>query len=88
MIPLTPEHEQLIRTHLSSGRYSSAEEVLTIALQLLGELEAEYAVWIEETRQKIALGLAELDRQEGVDGPTVMSQYLQQFQASKSDSAS
>jgi antitoxin ParD1/3/4 len=88
MIPLTSEHEQLIQTHLSSGRYSSAEEVLTIALQLLAKLETDYTAWIEETRQKIALGLAELDRQEGVDGPTVMNQYLQQFQAAKSNSAS
>ncbi len=87
MVPLTAEHEQLIQTHLSSGRYSNAEEVLTIALQLLTKLDTDYAVWIEETRQKIATGLAELDRQEGVDGSTVMNQYLQQFQAAKSNSA-
>jgi antitoxin ParD1/3/4 len=87
MIPLTSEHEQMIQAHLASGRYSNAEEVLTIALQLLLKLDTEHQAWLEETRQKLAIGLAELDRQEGVDGTTVMNQYLQAFQAAKSISA-
>jgi antitoxin ParD1/3/4 len=40
-------------------------------------------VWIEETRQQIAIGIAELDRGEGVDGATAMAGYLQQFQAAR-----
>ncbi len=83
MLTITPEHEQLIQTHLDTGRYSDAEEVLAIALQLLTRLDAEHQAWIEDTRQKIAIGLAELDRGEGVDGPTAMNHYLQQFQAAK-----
>ena len=68
---------------LDTGRYANAEEVLAIALQLLTRLDTEHQAWIEETRQKIAIGLAELDRGEGIDGPTTMNQYLQQFQAAK-----
>jgi antitoxin ParD1/3/4 len=83
MLTLTPEHEQLIQTQLATGRYANAEEVLAIALQLLTRLDSEQQVWIEETRAKIATGIAELDRGEGVDGPTVMSQYLQQFQVAR-----
>jgi antitoxin ParD1/3/4 len=79
MLTITPEHEKLIQNHLDTGRYSNAEEVLEIALQLLTRLDTENQVWIEETRNQIAIGIAELDRGEGVDGPTVMNQYLQKF---------
>jgi antitoxin ParD1/3/4 len=80
MLTLTPEQENLIQTQLATGRYANAEEVLAVALQLLTRLDSEQQVWIEETRAKIAVGIAKLDRGEGIDGPTVMNQYLQQFQ--------
>jgi antitoxin ParD1/3/4 len=83
MLKITPEHEKLIQDHLDTGRYANAEEVLAIALQLLTRLDTEHQAWIEETRQQIAIGIAELDRGEGVDGLTVMNQYLQQFQAAR-----
>jgi antitoxin ParD1/3/4 len=83
MLTITPEHEKLIQNHLDTGRYANAEEVLEIALQLLARLDTEHQVWIEETRQQIAIGIAELDRGEGVDGATAMAGYLQQFQAAR-----
>jgi antitoxin ParD1/3/4 len=83
MLTITPEHEKLIQNHLSTGRYSNAEEVLAIALQLLARLDTEHQAWIEETRQQIAIGIAELDRGEGVDGATAMAGYLQQFQTAR-----
>jgi antitoxin ParD1/3/4 len=75
MLTITPQHEQLIQNRLDTGRYANAEEVLAIALQLLTRLETEHQNWIEDTRQQIAIGIAELDRGEGIDGPTVMNQY-------------
>lgn len=83
MVTITPEHEKLIQNHLDTGRYSNAEEVLAIALQLLARLDTEHQAWIEETRQQIATGIAELDRGEGVDGETAMAGYLQQFQTAR-----
>lgn len=83
MLTITAEHEELIQSHLDTGRYANAEEVIAIALQLLTRLDTEHQTWIEDTRQKIAIGLAELDRGEGIDGPTNMNQCLQQFQAAK-----
>jgi antitoxin ParD1/3/4 len=83
MLTISPEHEKLIQNHLDTGRYANAEEVLAVALQLLTRLDTEHQAWIEETRQQIAIGIAELDRGEGVDGPTVMNQYLQKFQAAR-----
>jgi antitoxin ParD1/3/4 len=88
MLIVTPEHEKLIQSHLDTGRYANAEEVLAIALQLLTRLDAEHQAWIEETRQQIAIGIAELDRGEGVDGSTAMNQYLQKFQTAQQTLAS
>lgn len=81
MLTITPEHKKLIQNHLDAGRYANTEEVLEIALQLLARLDIEHLAWSEETRQQIAIGIAELDRGEGVDGATAMAGYLQQFQA-------
>ncbi len=83
MLTITPEQEKLIQNHLDTGRYANAEEVLEIALQLLTRLDTEHQTWIEETRQQIAIGIAELDRGEGIDGATAMEGYLQQFQAAQ-----
>ncbi len=83
MLTITPEQEKLIQSHMDTGRYANAEEVLAIALQLLTRLETEHQGWIEETRQQIAIGIAELDRGEGVDGPTAMSEYLQRFETAR-----
>jgi antitoxin ParD1/3/4 len=88
MLIVTPEHEKLIQSHLDTGRYANAQEVLAIALQLLARLDAENQAWIEETRQQIAIGIAELDRGEGVDGATAMNQYLQKFQTARQTLAS
>jgi antitoxin ParD1/3/4 len=83
MLTITPEHEKLIQSHIDTGRYANAEEVLVIALQLLTRLETEHQSWIEETRQQIAVGIAELDRGEGIDGPTAMNEYLQRFETAR-----
>jgi antitoxin ParD1/3/4 len=79
MLKIAPEHEKLIQDRLDTGRYANAEEVLAIALQLLARLDNEHQAWIEETRQQIAIGIAELDRGEGIDGRTAMDEYLQKF---------
>ena len=85
MLTITPEHEKLIQDRLDTGRYANAEEVLEIALQLLTRLDPEHQAWIEATRQQIAIGITELERGEGVDGPTAMNRYLQKFQTARYD---
>lgn len=35
--------------------------------------------WVEETRPKIAAGLAQLERGEGIDGETVIARLQQKF---------
>jgi hypothetical protein len=46
-------------------------------------LTPEQQDWIETICQQIAIGIAELDRGEIVDGPTAMNQYIQKFQAAR-----
>jgi antitoxin ParD1/3/4 len=83
MVTIAPEREKIIQNLLDTGRYTNAEEVLAIALELLARLDTEHQTWIEETRQQIAIGIAELDRGEGIDGATAMEGYLQQFHVAK-----
>jgi antitoxin ParD1/3/4 len=73
-IQLKPEHEQLIQTRLASGKYENADDVIIKALKLLEEWEKGYQEWEEETRQKIAVGLAQIERGQVVDGEVVMAQ--------------
>ncbi|MFM2063871.1 MAG: hypothetical protein RLZZ507_3542 [Cyanobacteriota bacterium] len=79
-IQLKPEHEKFIQDQIASGRFSNSEEVIDIAFQLLEKLNVEYQQWIEETRQKIDVAMAEIERGEGLDGETVVMNILERFQ--------
>ncbi len=63
-----PEIEALIQQRLHSGAFESVEDVLFDAL----EIQAEREAWLNENKEainaKIAHGLAQLDRGEGISG--------------------
>ncbi|MEH1768206.1 ribbon-helix-helix domain-containing protein [Nostoc sp.] len=82
-INIKPEHEQLIKAQIASGRFTNADEVIDTALRLLEKLNDEYMQWVEETRQKVDVAIAELDRGEGLDGETVVIQILERFQKAR-----
>lgn len=71
-ISLKPEQEQFIQEKLQTGKYQTVDEVITEAFRLLEERDRHYQEWLDETREKVAIGLAELERGEGVDGEVVM----------------
>lgn len=73
-ITLTAEQEQLIQEKLKSGKYSTVARVIDEALQLLAERDRQYEKWVEETRQKVAVGIAQIERGEALDGEVVMPQ--------------
>ena len=64
-VSLTPELEDLVAEKVRSGRYNSASEVVREALRLLEEQDQLRAIRLEETRKKIADGLAALGSRRG-----------------------
>ncbi|MBN3927553.1 type II toxin-antitoxin system ParD family antitoxin [Nostoc sp. NMS4] len=82
-IELKPEHEQFIQAQIASGKFTNADEVLDLAFQLLEKLNSEYVQWVEETRQKVDVAIAEIERGEVLDGETVVMQILEKFQKAR-----
>ncbi|MEH2244115.1 ribbon-helix-helix domain-containing protein [Nostoc sp.] len=82
-ITLKPEIEQFIQAQLATGRYTNAEEVISKASKLLEESDKKYQEWVEETRQKVDVAIAELERGEGLDGEPVVMQILDRFQKAR-----
>lgn len=84
-ISLKPEHEEFIQSQVVSGRFANQEEVIDMAFRLLKKLQGEYEQWIEETRNKIDVGIAELDRGEGLDGDAVVAGILERFKQARQE---
>jgi antitoxin ParD1/3/4 len=82
-ISLKPEHEQFIQSQVASGKFANREEVIDTAFRLLEKLQGEYEQWIQETREKIDIGIAELDRGEGLDGEAVVAGILEKFKQAR-----
>jgi antitoxin ParD1/3/4 len=56
-VNLTPQLEDLVRSKVSSGMYTSASEVVREALRLMHEQDRLREVKVEELRQDIRRGL-------------------------------
>ncbi|MFS0517881.1 type II toxin-antitoxin system ParD family antitoxin [Nostoc sp. UIC 10607] len=82
-IELKPEHEQFIQAQIASGKFTNADEVIDVAFHLLEKLNSEYVQWVEETRQKVDVAIAEIERGEVLDGETVVMQILEKFQKAR-----
>jgi antitoxin ParD1/3/4 len=82
-IALKPEQEQFIQSQIDRGRFKSADEAVSQAFKLLENQEREYQSWIEDTRQKVEVAVAELDRGEGVELDLVIDRLHQKFQSAK-----
>ncbi|MCP3959872.1 MAG: type II toxin-antitoxin system ParD family antitoxin [bacterium] len=73
-VSLTPKLSDFVAATVASGRYLSASEVVREGLRLLEEREVMRQTGLEEARQKIAAGLASLDRGEGIPGEQVFAE--------------
>lgn len=82
-ISLTPEQEQFIQEKLNSGKYETADELISEAFRLLEERDKHYEKWVEETRKKVGVGIAQLDRGEGIDGEEVFKELLEEIEQVK-----
>jgi antitoxin ParD1/3/4 len=67
-VELNPELEQIIGQDVQRGNYSSVDEYLDRAVRILHQEEELLALDGKIVDEEIALGIAQLDRGEGVPG--------------------
>ena len=72
-VSLTPELETFVQTKVTSGRYTSASEVVREALLLLEDHDRIKAIQMEEFRSELDRRLSSLDAGKGSDGETVFA---------------
>ncbi len=84
-ITLKPEHEERIQAQIQSGRFANSEEALEAALQLLDNWNDGYNSWVQETRQKIEVAIAQIDRGEVLDGETVIAQLQEKLKKARQE---
>jgi antitoxin ParD1/3/4 len=75
-IELRPETEAMIAEKLRAGKYSTPDDVVRAGLELLDDAERASNVELQSVRRKIAVGIEQLDRGEGLDGDAVFEALL------------
>jgi antitoxin ParD1/3/4 len=78
-IKLKPEQENFIKAQVASGKYNSPQEVVDKMFLIFEKLENEYEEWLQQTRQKVDVAIAEIERGEGIDGEIVITEILERF---------
>ncbi len=78
-ISLNPTHEQYVLSKVKSGKYTNVDEVIAAAFQSLEEQEQQYALWLKDTREKVEVGLAEIERGEVLDTTDVINQLKEKL---------
>lgn len=84
-VSLTPRLEELIRQKVESGLYTSASEVVREALRLLEDRDHLREIRLEELRKEIAIGIAQADRGELLDGERVFDELLAHRPSTRAD---
>lgn len=74
-ITLKPEIEQFIQAQLATGRFASADDVISEAFKLLQDKEQR----IEELRQKIAVGTEQIAKGQVTDGEVVFARFQEKI---------
>ncbi|MBD2420348.1 type II toxin-antitoxin system ParD family antitoxin [Anabaena cylindrica FACHB-243] len=62
---------------------NKTNEVITKALKLLSEWEKGYQEWEQETREKLAVGLAQVEQGEVIDGDVVMARLHEKIRQAR-----
>ena len=75
-VPIASTFEQFVNDLVANGKYESARQVVHEALILLREFEQDAELRRLRLNRQIAIGIAELDRGEGLDGEKVMAEIL------------
>lgn len=82
-ITLNRQQEEFLKEQVESGKFATPEEVINVAFQLLQNLTDEHQQWIEETRDQVKQGIAELDEGNGKDGETIVNEILARFKQAR-----
>jgi len=80
-VSLTPKLERFIGRKVKSGRYRSPSQVICEGLRLLESEELLHEERMAEVRRKIAIGLEQLDRGEGIPGEVAYARMKRKSQA-------
>ena len=80
-ITLKPEQEKFLQEKLKSGKYNTIDEVIIEAFRLLEERDSHYDKWLEETKKKVAVGIEQLERGEGIDSEIVIAKLKEKIRA-------
>lgn len=81
IINLNPETEQLINYLLATGNYQDVDDIIKKAFMLLIDRERR----LEELKQKIDVGLAQIERGEVVDGEVVMARLQEKIRQAREE---
>jgi antitoxin ParD1/3/4 len=89
-ITLNPEQETIVDNLIATGSFQTAEEVLQVALNLLEYAlhllndEQDYdPLWLEETKEKVAIGLAQIDNGQVLEVSSIIEKLKQKVQNAK-----
>lgn len=82
-IQLKPETEELIQSYIATGHYTNVDDVIIKALKVLSEWKKEDQEWEQETRKKVAVGLAQIDRGEVVSSDVVMARLQEKIRIAR-----
>lgn len=77
--PLSPELERRIAAKIESGEYDSAEDVVSDAMDALSKLAGEEDAKLSALRADIDIGIAELERGEGIPGALAVREAKAEF---------
>jgi antitoxin ParD1/3/4 len=75
-ITLNSEQETIVANLIATGSFQTADEVLQVALKLLETERQSYQSWVVQTRTQVKEGIDSLERNEGIDGETVVNDLL------------
>jgi antitoxin ParD1/3/4 len=81
-LTLKPELESFIQQEILAGKYSSPDEAIEAALNLLQSKNSVDRL-ATELREKIDVAAAQLDRGEGLNGEDVIANLRAKLQAAK-----
>jgi antitoxin ParD1/3/4 len=84
-LQLSPELAQFVDDQVAAGVYMSPHEVIRDALRLLRHHEQERAVLIADLRQKVDIGIAQLDRGESIPADEVFRKLRERSTGNRSE---